>query len=456
MMSVLRAFNLSSQTEAAEPSRGWPSQREPSPDGGSMALSARGMTTELWLTLIYLVVIGIGDLQASKLGVTVGPVPLFLTDITLLLLFAASFVRWPSRVLYWLSEGFGAGSVGRAVWLLIVLAVVLFCLAVGEYPLYAARDLAIFAYSLFYPLVYFAIRDRRDALKLLRYFSYAGVIAAALLVAQETVGLDLGLFEPMTRVALGHTFVVLRGASSIFSLIYVSVYALFDDEMRLLHVACAILCAFSLAESVARAHVVGVFVAAGITLYCGRTKDRVRFLLGASVLALPVILAPFIPQNVPASRQLENLRVSVISAAGGPSVDGNAGFRTRRWEYAIALWAEHPFVGVGFGREIIPSGLVDPTERKGDFNVGMPHNSFLFILARTGVVGLALILYCWYSILSRLIATFQRTYNVEYLAVANILGAMFAAAMFGLFIERPASDASFWILLAIGARLVEC
>lgn len=455
-MSVLGKFNLSWETEGAEPSRGWPGRREPSSDGGSTALSATGMTTELWLTLIYLVAIGTGDLQASKIGFTVGPVPLFLTDITLFLLFAASFVRWPSRILYWLSEGFGAGSVGRAVWLLIVLAVVLFCFAVGDYPLYAARDLAIFGYSLFYPLVYFAIRDRRDALKLLRYFSYAGVIAAVLLVAQETVGLDLGLFEPMRRVALGQTFVVLRGTSSIFSLVYVCVYAIFDREFRVFHIVCVLLCGFSLAESVARAHIVGVFVAAGITLYCARTKDRVRFLLAGFILGLPVLLAPLIPQNVPASRQLENLRLSVISAAGGPSVDGNAGFRTRRWEYAIASWAEHPFVGIGFGREIIPSGLVDPTERKGDFNVGMPHNSFLFILARTGLIGLALILYCWSSIVSRLIAMFRRTYRVEYLAVADILGAMFAVAMFGLFIERPASDASFWILLAIGARLAEC
>jgi O-antigen ligase len=160
------------------------------------------------------------------------------------------------------------------------------------------------------------------------------------------------------------------------------------------------------------------------------------------------------PQN-PASRQLENLRLSVISAAGGPSVDGNASFRTRRWQYAIEQWAEHPILGIGFGRQIIPSGLVDATERKGEFNVGMPHNSLLFIGARTGLIGFFIILYSWGSTFKRLIAMFRRTYRVEYLAIANILAAMFGCAMFGLFIERPGSNATFWIVLAVGSRLVE-
>ncbi len=454
---MLEPSILAARSDGAGLPGGWATQQERRRNPGPMALSMSGMTAELWLTLIYLVATGVADQEASKLGLMVGPLPVFLTDITLFLLFVASLVRWPSRILYWLSEGFGVGAVGRAVWLIIVLAFVLFWLAVAEYPLYAARDLAIFSYSLFYPLVYFAIRERRDALRLLRYFSYAGAIAAALLVLQETIGLDLGLFQPMTRVALGRTFVALRsggGNAPIFSLVALSAYAIFERKLRALHGACAILCCFSVIASDARASVVAVVLAAAVTLYCAHGRDRILFLLAAALVALPVIFAPMMPQN-PASMQLENLRLSVVSGAGGSSVDGNAEFRTRRWQYAVALWTEHPFLGIGFGREIIPIGLVDSTERKGEFNVGMPHNSLLFIGARTGVIGLSLILYCWFSILKRLVAMFRRTYRVEYLAVANILAAMFGFAMFGLFIERPASNASLWILLAIGTRLVE-
>jgi len=411
----------------------------------------------LWLVLIYLVAMGVADLQASKLGLMVGPIPVFLTDITLFLLFVTSFVRWPSRILYWLSEGFGAGSVGRAVWLVIIMAVVFFFMAVAQYPLYAARDLAIFSYSLFYPLVYFAIRERRDALRLLRYFSYASVIGAALLVLQEATGLDLGLFHPMTRVALGRTFVALRSGDSnapIFALVFLSVYALFERRLRVFHVICVGLCCFSLAASAARASVIAVLLAAGVTFYCARGRQRLYFVLLGTLVALPVIVAPLLPEG-PASRQLENLRLSVISGAGGPSVDGNASFRTRRWQYALTEWAEHPILGIGFGRQIIPSGLVDATERKGEFNVGMPHNSLLFIGARTGLIGFSLILYSWVSTLIRLVGMYRWTRRVELLGVANILSAMFAYAMFGLFIERPGSDATFWIVLSIGSRLLE-
>jgi hypothetical protein len=164
-------------------------------------------------------------------------------------------------------------------------------MAVGEYTLFAVRDLAIFSYSLFYPLVYFAIRERRDALRLLRYFTYASVIGAVLLVLQETIGLDLGLFHPMTRVALGQTFVALRSGDSdapIFSLVFLSVYALFDRKLRALHVICAILCCFSLAASAARASIVAVMLAGGVTCYCARGRQRLYFVLVGTVAALLV------------------------------------------------------------------------------------------------------------------------------------------------------------------------
>lgn len=447
---------LSARITADDVPQDWPLLHAPQRKAGLIWRATDGMTLELWLVVFYLIAIGVADLQASKLGVMLGPVPVFLTDITLFLLLSTSFVRWPSRVLYWLSEGIGAGRVGRAVWALIIVAIVLFSMAVGEYLIYAVRDLAIFSYSLFYPLVYFAIRQRRDALRLLRYFIYASVAGAALLVMQETIGLDLGLFHPMTRVALGRTFVALRSGDSnapIFALVFLSTYAICDRKLRIVHVICALLCFCSLAASAARASVVAVTLAAVVTCWSTHGKRRLWFVVAGTLSALLVALAPLMPQNS-VSQQLEDLRLSVISAAGGPSVDGNASFRTRRWQYAIGQWAEHPICGIGFGRQIIPSGLVDETERKGEFNAGMPHNSLLFIGARTGMIGFSLVLYSWISTFKSLIVMFRRTGHTEYLAVANILAAMFGCAMFGLFIERPGSNATFWIVLAIGWRLV--
>jgi O-antigen ligase len=445
----IRADPLSSNSRLHEKTQG----------GGGALLSLAGFSAELWVIAIYLTATGVADLKAAKLGVMLGPLPLFFTDLTFLVVLATSFLRWPSRLLYWLSEGVGAGRVGRAVWLIMVMALIWFCLAISDYPLYAARDLAIFEYCMFYTLVYLAIRDRRGAVRLLQCFMYAGVIGAALLVVQATTGLDFGLFERERRVELGRTFFALRsGDANVFSALSLAAllpYVIVKDRLRVFHLGCIILCFCSMVASEARTGVVALAMAVLVTVYCTRSGHRARLLIAAAALTLPVVIAPLVPHNVPGASELKNLRLSVVSGAGGPLVDANAEFRAIRWRCAFQTWAGHPFLGVGFGREIIPAGLVDPGERKGQFNLGMPHNSFLYIGARAGLLGLALYLYCWGSPVMRLLVAFRRSHRVEDLAVANILVAMFGCAMFGLFIERPGTDASLWIFVAIGSRLAE-
>ena len=203
-------------------------------------LSLRGMTLELWLILVYMVITGIGDLRAAKLGFQVGPVPLFLTDITLLLLLAVSFVRSPSRILYWLSEGVGAGPVGRAVWILCIAAPIYCVLAFSEYRIYAVRDLAIFGYSLFFTLTCLAIRDRRDAMKLLRYLTYSGVATAVLLLIQGLINgfrphylLETGLAANAGDGSFGSALLAANGdagALGIFSLSALLAYTMLEKD----------------------------------------------------------------------------------------------------------------------------------------------------------------------------------------------------------------------------------
>ncbi|MGH9345109.1 MAG: O-antigen ligase family protein, partial [Terriglobia bacterium] len=352
-----------------------------------------GITFELWLILAFLAANGIADLKAAKLGFHVGPVPLFLTDITLLLLLAASFVRWPSRILFWSSTSDGAGSIGRAVWFLCVLAIAHFAFAFGRYRLYATRDLAIFLYSLYFPATYFAIRRRRDAMRLLRCLAYSGTISASLLLLQITTGLKTGLFETSYRFILGHKIAELRSGNAnifaLFSLVLLLAYVILEERNRVLNAACAVACFMALAAATVRSGVVAILLAGAATLFCMKTKSRPRALLLAAALALPVVLAPMLPARLPGEKLLRGLRISVLSAAGGPSVDPNSEFRIVRWKYATDLWLTHPLLGVGFGRRLIPVAFENQDEREGRFNAGMPHNSFLTILARTGLVGFA-------------------------------------------------------------------
>ena len=433
-------------------------------DPMAVVLGLRGMTLELWLILAYIVVMGVGDLRAAKLGIYIGPAPIFLTDITLLLLFVVSLIRWPSRILYWLSEGVGAGPVGRVVWILCILATVYFVLASSEYGLYAVRDLVIFGYSLFFPLTCFAIRDRRDAVRLLRYLTYAGVILALMLLFQLASGVNLGLFGEGTRFILGRRVPEMGGGEvagfCVFSLAALLSYVTFERQLHRFHILCAIACFFALAATTCRSGVVGVALASSVTFLCATPKYRIRYALFAGFLAVPVFVSPLIPLTVPGAELLQGLRLSVLSAIGGASgvPDPTSYFRLIRWRITFALWLKHPVFGVGFGRMLLPSTLPSlQTELGlGKFNMGMPHNTFLFLAARMGMLGLMPVLFCWLFILGRLFVVSRLTRRADELAVTNILAMMFGFAMFVLFFERPMFNAVFWIVMAIGQRLIEC
>jgi O-antigen ligase len=139
-------------------------------------------------------------------------------------------------------------------------------------------------------------------------------------------------------------------------------------------------------------------------------------------------------------------------AAGATGADDSSQFRLERWHYAITLWRLHPLLGNGFGVPLAKSTLLAPKELEGQFNVGMPHNTFLFLLCRMGVIGLALAGFCWVYAWYGVAARARQAKGGDELALANILITLAVFASFVLFFERPMNGASFWIMAAVAAR----
>jgi O-antigen ligase len=432
------------------------------------------MTPELWLVVFYLLSATVGDLRVAKLNIHVGPVPLFYTDLTLLMLMILSLLRSPARVLYWITIGTGAGSIGRAAWIFCVIGVVYCALSIGQYHLAALQDMAIFGYSLFFPLTYFAMRDRRDARTLMRSFVFAGVALALLVVLQYVIGGVKGHatmvdgIEPSVygeRVAeqahsfLGSTILQFGNqddaACAIFALAALVAYIILERRWRGFHALCAAVCFGALTVSTSRATIVGLALAAAFTFICLRQRHRLRYALFVVLCGATLVGSAFLPDRIPGADLVRGLRVAVSSALGGPAVDSNADFRLKRWRYSASIWLEHPLFGEGFGRPIIPAGLIDATENKGDYNAGMPHNTFLFVAVRTGLLGLGVVLFCWAQVIRQLFSKFRRVGAADELAAINVLVAMFGFAAFVLFFERPVTNAGFWIVAAIGARLAQ-
>ena len=173
------------------------------------------------------------------------------------------------------------------------------------------------------------------------------------------------------------------------------------------------------------------------------------------LLAVGIVVAsPALPDDLPGVRALQNLYAAVVSGADYHA-DGNAQFRLVRWNLAMQTWLKSPVFGVGFGTDILPTWLLD-IEELNTFNYGLPHNTYLTILARTGLIGFALFAFPIVWTLRRIYRLIRRGEgSAHLLAAGNMICAMAGFGLFVLFFERPLHGATFWIMTAIAVRLVE-
>jgi|GEM_PF-2036663 len=440
------------------------------PQTGSLRrlLALRGLPADILLIVAYIALSRafIGD--EARLGIKIGPLPLFVTDAILLVLIVMNLHKRGGRLLQWSFGGGGAGQIGRAVWLLFLITVVYFALAFPQYRLLAMRDLAIFGYSIFFPLTYFALTQRVQAAKLVRYFIYATCLGAALFEFQTLSGvklfnvgeIDLGLagHGAISRVSAGNL-----GADLGPALAGLFVYLVADREHRLLHAGAMLLCLTALVQILDRTALLG-FAAAGLVMFIlgvGRSRVYVAA-VGAGLLAL-LLLSAQGELPIPGGARLHNVWLGLSSGANFQT-DPDAQFRLRRWQSTAEVWMTSPVFGVGFGAPIMldtwgtSTGARVAAERGGlgAFNVGMPHNSFLLALARTGLIGLGLICFAWAKgIMPAMKLSRRRMIDPDRLAIACALIAMIFTAALNLFFERPMLCAPFWIMLAASYKLSE-
>jgi len=415
------------------------------------------MTAARYVILVWVVATRMFMLDVTKIGFRIGSVPLFFTDWVLLVLLSLTLALQPDKLCFWGSCGRGAGSIGRAVWLLCAISLAYFGFAVPVYGILATRDLAIFGYSLFFPLTYWCLRDRLQAIRLARYFIYSGLVVATVAVIDRFVGSGFLLGRRAHSVFNWASIETIGGGDfggiCAFSLAGLFAYTLFDRKHRWLHGICTVVSFVALMAATTRSATIGVAAAMLYTAGVAGRGYRIGAVVVAGCFASVVLLGSNLPTDFPTARFFRSFYLAIASAAGGTHTDPDAAFRISRWGYEFRLWREHPFFGVGYGTYILPFWAAPWEFRQGMFNAGMPHNTFLFVMVRMGLVGIGLIGFAWWAGLARLTRSFMRSHDADELAVANVLVAMLLFASFVLFFERPLNGPAFWIMLAAGARL---
>ncbi len=360
------------------------------------------------LIVAYLAITRVGHLSAAKIGIMIGPVPLFLTEMFLIALVLVVAITRTSSLVCWLVTGGMARLPGVMLWLLFLTSIVYAIAAFDQWGILAIRDLAIFSYGLVYALVYFVLDTRAKA-------------AAA-----------MGIIS--------------------FSLMALLAYAATYTEWRFLNLGFAVLCFFGLALTQTRSAVLGMGLSMLYSFIGMRTTQRISF---AALIVGGGLLLVATPVLMPESGLAHAISSFGQAVEGGMSLakDDNFYFRLLRWDAVYELWRESPIFGIGFGQPLVPRSMFADVEDTG-FNVGLPHNTYLTVLARLGLFGFVLIIGAWFvSIGMATVSIRRQRFGGDAFAAGSALVAMIGFATFTLFFERPMHAATVWILAAIASRL---
>jgi len=410
------------------------------------------------LVTLYLVVTRIGSLSVAKIGIEVGPVPLFLTEMFILALLAVVVATRARQFIGWLLTGSTAGWPGFSLWVLLIASVVYCLAAVGSWGILAVRDLAIFGYGVVFPLTYIALDTEEKAASAMRAFTYSGFILAVLLIGDTASGLHL-LFGEEERGVEGVGAVVSFGGGDVGGIIAFSAAALLAyagvcAERRFLHLGMALVCLYAEMIGQTRSAMIGLALAAFYIFLGVRPIVRLTLLVQLAATIAGIAAIPLLMPGTAIARIVEGFWLTLHSAGSG-AADANAYFRLLRWGAVLDLWKSAPLFGVGFGRPVIPSSLIDLSE-VGLFNVGLPHNTYLTVLARLGLFGFFLVVIPWFGCIAvGFTLVGKRRFGADAFAAGAAMAVMIGFAFFVLFLERPLHVASLWVLAAIVTRLAQ-
>lgn len=134
------------------------------------------------------------------------------------------------------------------------------------------------------------------------------------------------------------------------------------------------------------------------------------------------------------------------------AVSSRMGWRMHLWKQTMKGIQKAPYAGNGFGPRMFETVLNNaPAMHEGKWISG-PHNSFLSVWFRTGLIGLALLIsaiasaaYCWFR-------TFEIQDSLSLVTAASFLSVCFYA-FFNVCLENPQAGTWFWLFLGAAGGL---
>jgi O-antigen ligase len=361
---------------------------------------------------------------------------LFITDIVLAVLLASQYKRM--------------GRALRALGMLPVLALSAFVLSGmisaargflgGEEKALVFRDSAIFAYSFFLFPGFLLVSSWTGVKRFFLFFTLGAVFcslnAAAWFVMQpgqrRYLGYGIYVVIALLGLLLGRANGILKRSGWFLPAVLTIGILLFNSR----------------AAYAAMAGAIAVILLVGVQLQ-QKHAIRARLNLVFKLTAMLCLVLAIVLQTRTGSTFVERSLEEVTAAALDPSQDPTSQFRFMAWAEAITRFSRNPVVGEGYG---VPFTFDIYNEDP------RPHDTYLTILYKMGIVGISPFLFLLATFFFRSWRTlFANRTRKETAWLYVLLVGVVAQCLNGLFnyvVESPFMASMFWISIGMGFRMI--
>jgi O-antigen ligase len=336
-----------------------------------------------------------------------------------------------------------------------------FALDLPRHGFLAVRDFAMVYYAVFFFLVQHMARDPKARRWLL----------GCLLGGTALLPFTFGASELFPRLFLSvltiHEvpLIYFKGdlAFTYFGVASLLWYFVVRGSWRGLAVTMSVALVLWILASDNRASLLGVACATTLLLLAGRWRYPLTLGVASGLAALALLGMAALGNNAWAHGKLRSTadRISSITdfAGQGSYMSGenfykgdNNRFRATWWKNVILeTWDSNPVLGLGFGHDLAGGFLQEyyPDGTAEDFAARSPHNIFITVFGRMGLLGLAVwVGFCW-ILLRRTWHSLQTSAAESEWAIWCGLWVLLVSATFGVVLEGPMGAVPFWVMLGL-------
>ncbi len=212
-----------------------------------------------------------------------------------------------------------------------------------------------------------------------------------------------------------------------------------------------------------RSSLAGIVVAAGLLLAAGKWRYPAALAMSGVLAALLLAVLALLADNTWATGKLrsatDRLHSMVDFSGQGSYMSGdtaykgdNNRFRAIWWKNVITeTWTTSPLLGLGFGHDMADSFLQEyyAGDAADDFSARSPHNIFITVFGRLGLIGLGVWLWFCAVLLLKTWRSLREPETGRHQALWCSLWVILISATFGVVLEGPMGAVLFWSILGL-------